>query len=364
MGLDPSALIDLSALCHNLQRVREAAPQSRIMAVIKADGYGHGMLRVARALQDADALAVARVNEGVRLREAGEGRPITVLEGFFDQADLEAAASHDLEPVIHEAGQITRLEQNPPANPVACWLKLDTGMHRLGMPPDTAAEAFRRLSDCAAVKGRVRLMTHLANADDTGDPATDRQLQLFRKLVQDLGTEACSANSGGLLGWKETHSEWVRPGIMLYGASPFLDHTGEDDGLLPVMTLRSRVIAVNRYRKGDRIGYGGSWSCPEDMPIGVVAIGYGDGYPRHAAAGTPVLINGRRVPLVGRVSMDSITVDLRTQPGVKVGDPVVLWGRGLPIEEIARAADTISYQLLCCITSRVEIIESEKDSAA
>jgi alanine racemase len=364
MGLDPSALIDLSALCHNLQRVREAAPQSRIMAVIKADGYGHGMLRVARALQDADALAVARVNEGVRLREAGEGRPITVLEGFFDQADLEAAAKHDLELVIHEAGQIARLERHNPFTPVSCWLKLDTGMHRLGIAPEGAAEGFRRLSGCKAVKGKVRLMTHLANADDTGDPATDRQLRLFRELVREFDTEACSANSGGLLGWKETHSEWVRPGIMLYGASPFLNRNGLDDGLLPVMTLRSRVIAVNRYRKGDKIGYGGTWSCPEDMPVGVVAIGYGDGYPRHAADGTPVLINGHRVPLVGRVSMDSITVDLRTQPGVKVGDPAILWGEGLPAEEIARAADTIPYQLFCCITNRVEIIESDEDTAA
>jgi alanine racemase len=334
------------------------------MAVIKADGYGHGILRVARALRDADALAVARVNEGVALREAGERRPIVILEGFFDQAELAAAAKQDLELVIHESGQIEQLERHNPFTPVSCWLKLDTGMHRLGIPQEGAAEGFRRLSHCKAVKGKVRLMTHLANADDTRDPATDQQLQLFRELVRELDADASSANSGGVLGWKESHSEWVRPGIMLYGASPFLDHTGEDDGLLPVMTLRSRVIAVNHYRKGDRIGYGGTWSCPQDMRVGVVAIGYGDGYPRHAAAGTPVLINGHRVPLVGRVSMDSISVDLRTQPGVKVGDPVVLWGKGLPIEEIARAAGTISYQLLCCITNRVEIIEIEEDPAA
>jgi alanine racemase len=364
MGSTPSALIDLYALRHNLQRVREAAPQSRIMAVIKADGYGHGILRVARALRDADALAVARVSEGLRLREAGERRPIVILQGFFDQAELAAAAKQDLELVIHESGQIAQLERHNPFTPVSCWLKLDTGMHRLGIAPAEAIEAFRRLSDCKAVKGKVRIMTHLANADDTRDPATDQQLQLFRELVRELDTDASSANSGGVLGWKESHSEWVRPGIMLYGASPFLDHTGEDDGLLPVMTLRSRVIAVNHYRKGDRIGYGGTWSCPQDMRVGVVAIGYGDGYPRHAAAGTPVLINGHRVPLVGRVSMDSISVDLRTQPGVKVGDPVVLWGKGLPIEEIARAAGTISYQLLCCITNRVEIIEIEEDPAA
>ncbi len=362
MGHDPSALIDLSALRHNLQRVREAAPHSRVMAVIKANGYGHGMLRVAAALNEADALAVARVNEGVTLREAGEKRPIAILEGFFDQEDLVAAADHDLELVIHERGQVEQLEQLDSTRAVTCWLKLDTGMHRLGIAPEEATTVFRRLSSCTAVKGEVRLMTHLANADDLSDPATARQLQVFRELVREFGTDACSANSGGVLGWKESHTEWVRPGIMLYGVSPFLNRTAEDDGLLPVMTLRSRVIAVNHYRKGDGIGYGGSWHCPEDMNVGVIAIGYGDGYPRHAAFGTPVLVNGHRVPLVGRVSMDSITVDLRTQPGVRVGDPVVLWGEGLPVEEVARAADTIPYQLLCGVARRVKMIETDKDT--
>ncbi len=361
MGHDPSALIDLSALRYNLQRVREAAPHSRVMAVIKANGYGHGMLRVAAALNDADALAVARVNEGVTLREAGEKRPIAILEGFFDRDDLEVAAGNDLELVVHEPGQIDQLEQHDSARPVTCWLKLDTGMHRLGIAPEEAATAFRRLTNCTAVKGEVRLMTHLANADDLSDPATARQLQVFRELVGEFGTDACSANSGGVLGWKESHTEWVRPGIMLYGVSPFLNRNAEDDGLRPVMTLRSRVIAVNHYRKGDGIGYGGSWLCPEDMNVGVIAIGYGDGYPRHAGFGTPVLVNGYRVPLVGRVSMDSITVDLRTRPEVRVGDPVVLWGEGLPVEEVARAADTIPYQLLCGVARRVEMIEIDKD---
>ncbi len=359
MGGDPQLLIDLQALRQNLQRAREAAPNSRVMAVIKADGYGHGMLRVAKALADADALAVGRVNEGILLREAGEARPVTVLEGFFDRAELESAARYGLDLVIHESNQIELLETTSLEEPLSCWLKLDTGMHRLGFTPAEVEEAYSRLAACASVRTPIRLMTHLAQADDLASMETESQLEQFRDMVRKLDLEASSANSAGVLGWKEPHNDWVRPGIMLYGSSPFLNKTGPEDGLAPVMTFSSRLIAINQFKEGDTIGYGGSWRCPEDMRVGVIAVGYGDGYPRHAPPGTPVLVNGQRVPLVGRVSMDMITVDLRKQPQAKVGDPAILWGRGLSADEIAEAAGTIAYELFCGLAgrSRVQVLE-------
>ena len=366
MGCNPQLLLDLSALRLNLQRARDTAPNSRVMAVIKADGYGHGMLRAAKALTEADALAVGRVIEGVQLREAGEERPITVLEGFCDQSELETAARLALDLVVHEPGQIELLESAALEEAVSCWLKLDTGMHRLGFPLAEAESAASRLAACPNVRNPLRLMTHLAQADDPNVPETSAQLERFRDLVQKLELECSSANSGGILGWKESHTEWVRPGIMLYGSSPFVNKTGPEDGLAPVMTFSSRLIAVNQFKEGDAIGYGASWRCPEDMKIGVIAAGYGDGYPRHAPPGTPVLLNGQRVPLVGRVSMDMITVDLRKQPQAKVGDLAILWGRGLPAEEVAESAGTISYELFCGLAGRkrVEVVEvgGENDS--
>jgi alanine racemase len=302
---------------------------------------------------------VARIDEGILLRQAGEQRPIVILEGFYDQQGLLDCASNVLEPVIHEPGQIEILEKQRLPQPIPCWMKVDTGMHRLGLSPGLATDYFQRLNDCKSVAGEPRLMSHLANADTPSDPTTDRQIEMFSKLRQQFGVEASLANSGGILGWSGSHMEWVRPGIMLYGASPFDGRVGEDDGLKPVMTLKSRLIAVNRCKQGDAIGYGGTWNCPEDMNVGVIAIGYGDGYPRHAPSGTPVLLNDQRVELVGRVSMDMITVDLRTQPQARVGDEAVLWGQGLPADEIARSAGTIAYQLFCSVTTRVGFVESE-----
>jgi alanine racemase len=363
MGLDPIARINLSALRHNLRKAREAVPDSRILAVIKADGYGHGMLRVARALSEADALAVARVSEGVRLRQSGEQRRIVVLGGCLEKEELQAAAQHALDPVVHEPGQLELLEQQKLLRQVHCWLKVNTGMHRLGFSADSFPAVLQRLQDCLAVAPDIRVMTHLACADVPSDPLNDLQLSRFGAITAGLELEFSIANSAGLLGWREAHADWVRPGIMLYGASPFEGRSAGDDGLRPVMTLESRLIAVNRCEKGGRIGYGGTWTCPEEMPVGVIAIGYGDGYPRHAPSGTPVLLNGRRLPLIGRVSMDSITVDLRSQPGAGVGDKAVLWGEGLPAEEIALAAGTIPYELFCNVGSRVKFEETDEEKA-
>ncbi len=351
------ALIDLKALRANLQRVRAAAPGTRVLAIIKANGYGHGIIRVAESLHEADAFGVACLEEGILLREAGIAHPIVLLEGFFEAAELPEIARNHLSVVIHHEQQLRLLEKATLARPLSAWLKIDTGMHRLGFPAAQAAAAFERLRACRNVVPRIRLMTHFANADDRDDPRTEQQLALFRQAVGDLPGERSLANSGGILGWPHSHADWVRPGIMLYGASPFTGSTGADEGLQPVMTLSSRLIAVNPLRKGDPVAYGGAFVCPEDMPVGVVGIGYGDGYPRGIAAGTPVWLRGRRVPIIGRVSMDMICIDLRGIPGAAIGDEVELWGRHLPVEEIARCASTIAWDLLCGITQRVAIIE-------
>ncbi len=351
------ALIDCDALQHNLEQVRIAAPGSRVLAVIKANGYGHGIVPVARALAGADAFGVACVEEAAELREAGIDAPLVLLEGVFDAGELAYAAGHDLQIVVHSAEQLVLLEAASPARPLTVWLKVDSGMHRLGFAPEHVAGAWARLQACPAVARGVRLMTHLARADRRDTAAIHPQLDVFAEAVSELEGERSIANSGAILACPASHQQWVRPGIMLYGASPFVDGDPFADNLRPAMTLTTRLIAVNRFRRGDAVGYGGAWTCPEDMPVGVAAIGYGDGYPRHAETGTPVLVNARRVPLIGRVSMDMICLDLRGQPEAKAGDPVVLWGDGLPVDEIARHAGTIPYELLCRVTPRVHFAE-------
>ncbi len=351
------ALIDLQALQHNLRVAQAAAPRTRVMAVIKANAYGHGLLRAARALAAADAFGVAHLNEAVTLREGGIRQPAVLLEGFGDQSELHLLARHNLETVVHHPSQVEMLEAVRLATPLRVWVKVDTGMHRLGIAPERVVEVTRRLAACVSVAGPLRYLTHLACADDRNDVRTVRQLETFSATLGELPGERSVANSAGMLGWKASHADWARPGIMLYGVSPFLGGAGARDGLQPAMTLTTRLIAVNRYPRGEAIGYGGSWICPEDMSVGVAAVGYGDGYPRHARAGTPVLLNGVRVPLVGRVSMDMISLDLRTQPDARIGDPVVLWGRGLPVEDVAECAGTIGYELLCGVSQRVEMRE-------
>lgn len=351
-------VIDLAALRHNLACARAAAPDSRILAAIKANGYGHGMLRVARALEDADGFGVACLAEAVQLREAGISQPIVLLEGFFGPDELEAIARHRVIPAIHNMTQLELLEQARLPQPLAVWLKVDSGMHRLGFPLAQAQEAWQRLAACTNVAEVVGCMTHLATADNLADSFTTGQITAFHRYTSGLAGHRSIANSAALLGWPESHTDWVRPGIMLYGVSPFLGGRGEEHGLRPAMTLCSGLIAVNHLRRGEAVGYGAAFVCPEDMPVGVVAAGYGDGYPRHVGNGVPVLVNGRRVPLIGRVSMDMLTVDLRGQPEARPGDPVVLWGEGLPVEEIAEHAGTIPYELLCRVMPRVDAVES------
>lgn len=366
MSRPTRAHIHLSALRHNLNRVRAAAPGARVVAIIKADGYGHGLIRVARALRTADAFGVASIDEGLVLRGAGVSRPILLLEGFFSGDELELVSRHGFEVVVHHASQLEMLARSTVPGPVTAWMKVDTGMHRLGFTVADIGHRWRQLQKCAAVAGPVRVMTHLASADDRESLETERQILVFSEVVASLGKMDAGmpggtsiANSAGVLGWPKSHGDYVRPGIMLYGISPFLGGRAEHLDLQPAMTLMTRLIAVKRIPKGGRVGYGGSWTCPEDMLTGVAAVGYGDGYPRHAPGGTPVLVNGARVPLIGRVSMDMISVDLRSQPAAKVGDPVVLWGRGLPVEEVAEYAGTIAYELVCRLAPRVPVVEDD-----
>ncbi len=352
------ALLNLDAAAHNLAQVRHCAPNAKIMAVIKANGYGHGLLRIAQALDAVDAFAVARVDEGIRLRKAGLNHRIAVLEGFTCAEELDALLTYQLDAVVHDASQLDLLAARSDTAQIAVWLKLDTGMNRLGFKASQFAAVYQRLKNCAVIKQPLNLMTHFANADDLQDTMTLRQIQLFNDTTSGYLGERSMANSAGILGWQDALTDWVRPGVMLYGISPFPNSTGEQLGLKPIMGLYSRLIAVKSIEKGESVGYGCRWICQQATTLGVVAIGYGDGYPRYAKTGTPVLVNGIRVPLVGRVSMDMITVDLGANTTAKSGDPVTLWGEGLAVEDIAHWADTIPYTLVCGITQRVRLLEA------
>lgn len=349
-----TATIDLAAIQHNLRQVRRYAPGSKVMAAIKADAYGHGMVPVARALEAAqvDAFAVACMEEAIKLRQARIVTPIAVLEGIISSEEAALAVYEQLQVVVHDHWQLDLLQQLPESSEVSLWFKLDTGMHRLGFP---LSEIPRLM---ALLKRRPRWnfmgwITHLACADEPDNPLTRQQVARFNDALQGLPGERSIANSAGILLWPETRADWVRPGLMLYGASPLSDKTGSALGLKPAMTLCSRIIAIREYAAGETIGYAQTYRCPERMPIGVVAVGYADGVHRSLANGTPLLIRGQRVPIAGRVSMDMITVDLRKTPQAQVGDAVSIWGEGLPAEEIARHAGTIPYELFCGLTQRV-----------
>ncbi len=347
------AHINLQALQHNFSRVQQAAPNSKIMAIIKANAYGHGLVRMAQSLPDADAFGVACLEEAISLREAGFDRRIVLLEGLFTAEDIGLINGYQLDAVIHHENQLALLEQGGLLRPLDIWVKLDTGMHRLGFAPENVEAVTARLRKIPRI-GAIRYMSHFSCADDLDSNSTSSQRQTFLDAVAATPAEQTLANSAAILGWPETHLDWVRPGIMLYGGAPLAGHRAVSLDLQPVMTLGTRLIAVNERRAGDAIGYGEDWVCPTDRLIGVAAIGYGDGYPRHAPSGTPVLVNGKRANLAGRVSMDMICIDLADHPQASVGDEVILWGEGLPVDEVATAAGTLSYELLCGVGSRVQ----------
>ena len=361
MARPTSATIHTDALRHNLGQLRARAPGSRVMAVVKADGYGHGLERVARALGAADAFGVAALSDAERLRAAGLSQPIVLLSGINEPDDIARVRELGVESVVHHHSQLEMLEQAPAGAPVRCWLKVDSGMHRLGFAPEAVREAHARLEAAPAVAADIVLMNHFASSDEfEGDNGAGRQtreqLRVFAEATSGLPGARSLANSAGVLGWPQAHADWIRPGGALYGMSVVAGTTGADFGLRPAMTLATRLIAINPVCRGEHIGYSATWTCPEDMPVGVAAIGYGDGYPRAAPAGTPVLVNGQPAQVIGRVSMDLMAIDLRGVDA-RVGDPVILWGPELPVERIAEGAGTIAYELTCSITRRVRFVE-------
>lgn len=357
MSRDTLARIDVDALRHNLAVVRRLAPGCRVVSVVKADAYGHGTDFVLPGLEDSDLLAVATVDELQDLRNRGWGGRLLLLEGFCGAEEYDAVSRTGAEYVVHHDSQLELLESHGGHRDRPAWLKIDTGMHRLGFPPERLHEVARRLEALAGGTPPV-LMTHFACADEVGHPLTPRQLERFDAATGGLANAVSLANSAALLQVPESRRDYVRPGIMLYGLSPLPHAVGEAHGLHPVMTLSCRLLAVNEVAAGETVGYGGRFRCPENLRIGVAGIGYGDGYPRAAPDGTPVLVNGRRAALAGRVSMDLITIDLRGHDDARVGDEVVLWGAGLPVEEVARAAGMIPYELVCGITGRVQRVPS------
>jgi alanine racemase len=348
------ATISAAALAHNLGVAKAYAGGAKLWAVLKANAYGHGLERSARALEAADGFAVLDFEEAARLRAMGTAKPILMLEGFFEPVDLPLLAQYALTPVIHSGEQVELLKRARLEREIDVYLKVNSGMNRLGFNVETLRPAYNALRMHPQVR-EVTLMTHFADADGPGGAAA--QLDWFEELAGPLQARRSLANSAALIRFPETRADWVRPGIMLYGCSPFLDQSAEELGLKPVMTLRSEIIATQQLRAGERVGYGFSYEAAGDMTIGVVACGYADGYPRHAPAGAPVLVNGKRSRIVGRVSMDMISVDISEMPQARIGMPVTLWGEGLSADEVAAAAGTLSYELLCALAPRVPVVE-------
>jgi len=347
------AHVSLAALVGNLARVRVLAPGAQVLAVVKANAYGHGVTRVLPALAKADGVALIELDTALRLRKEGYRRPILLLEGFFDKAELDDIAAHSLAVVVHSAEQVRVLEHAALARPVDVYLKINTGMNRLGVATGEARTLAERLARTPAVAS-LSLMTHFARADEEDGVA--EPLARFTSACAGLPYPRSLANSAGVVRYADVGGDVVRPGIMLYGATPFADRSADALGLAPVMTLRSKLIGVQELAPGASAGYGAAFTARDRTRIGVVACGYADGYPRHAPNGTPVQVAGQRVPMAGRVSMDMITVDLSSVPRAQVGSDVVLWGDGLPVDDVARAAGTVGYELLCAVAPRVPFV--------
>ena len=344
-----SASVSLSALAHNLAEARRRAPGSRIWAVVKAHAYGHGLPAAIRGFTGADGLALLEFDNARRLRALGWRGPILMLEGPFGPEDVAMAGEFGLSLVVHDASQIEWLRAHE-GKAIDVWLKLNTGMNRLGLDPESAASTQRELSVLPAV-GTVSLLTHFSDADRPGGAAA--QIERFDRATLDLPGSRSLANSAALCDLPQTHRHWVRPGIMLYGSSPFADRSAASLGLRAAMTLRAALIGTQTLEAGDTVGYGSSFTAPGPMRIGIVACGYADGYPRHAPTGTPVEVAGVRTRTVGRVSMDMMAVDLEPAPDAGVGAPVELWGERVPVDEVAASAGTIGYELLCAVAPRV-----------
>ena len=349
------ATISLASLRHNYAIAKRRAPRSRVFAVVKANGYGHGLERVARALaEDVDGFATLELDGAVRLRERGFARPILLLEGFFDASELPAIAAADLAAVVHCEEQLRMLEVEPPPAPLDVHLKINTGMNRLGFPVAVARKALERLRESGAAKS-ITLMTHFATAD--GPRGIEEATRRFDAATRGIELPRSLANSAAILAHPASHADMVRLGIALYGATPFADRSAESFGLRPVMTLTTELIAVQDLVAGETLGYAATYRADRKLRIGVVACGYADGYPRHAPSGTPIIVGGVHTKTLGRVSMDMITVDLTPVPQARVGTPVIVWGEGLAVDEVAVPAGTVGYELLCALATRVPVTE-------
>ncbi len=346
------ASFDLAALRSNFAIARRLAGAAKVMAVVKANAYGHGLLRVTRALADADGFALLELDDAVRLRDAGYRQRIVLLEGFFRADELPVILHQGFSVVIHNDEQVAMLGKLHGDRKLEVFVKLNTGMNRLGFPAARAGRVLEQLKTLPCV-GEVVLTTHFSDAE--GVSGIEWQMREFERHVVRPGYARSLANSAALLRFPEARGEWVRPGIMLYGASPLEDRTAAQIGLRPAMSLTSEIIGIQNLKRGDTVGYGSLFTAHRETRIGVVACGYADGYPRHAYNGTPVVVDGVRVPMVGRVSMDMLCVDLSDIPRAGIGSPVTLWGAGLPVEEVAAAAGTVSYELLCALARRVPV---------
>lgn len=352
-----TAVINTQALCDNLDHIKTFVPNSKIVAVVKANAYGHGLHTVAKALYPkVDAYAVARLQEAVELKAEGINKPIILLEGFFNKEDLDIISREGFYTAVHDFEQLQFIEQAKVAKPIHCWLKIDIGMHRLGAAKDEVQEMKKRLEDCPNVVQPIGLISHLSVADTPEfSDYNEEQINYFFGVAKDFSGDLCLGNSAGILSWPKARTGWVRPGIIMYGISPYASKTGLDLGLKPVMTLKSSLIALRKVKKGDKVGYGAAWVAPKDTILGIVAAGYGDGYPRSMPNGSPVLVNGRIVKTAGHVCMDMLFVDLGADSQDHIGDEVVLWGDGLPVEQIANLCGTIPYELVCRIMPRVNM---------
>jgi len=346
------AVVDLDAIRENYSLACKLAPDSKNIAVIKADAYGHGMLRVAEALQSVvPAFGVAIIDEALELRAAGISQPILVLEGVNDIAACEVAAQHQLSLVVHNQEQVSQLLQASLSGNVPLWLKVDTGMHRIGFAPDALQPALERLR--AGDRDVSVICTHLARADEIASDATQQQLDTFKACISGIDLPTSISNSAGILAWPASHADWNRPGYMLYGNSPMTTDVDSASSLRPAMSFRSEIIAINKVPAGESVGYGARWTAERSSVIGTVAVGYADGYPRHAPNGTPTMVNNQNAPLVGTVSMDMLSIDLTDHDHAAIGDTVELWGKNISVNQIATRCGTIGYELLTGVTARV-----------
>ena len=353
MGRACRAIVDLEAIQLNYRLACRLAPNSRNVAVVKADAYGHGAVDVCRALVEADAFGVASIDEALELREAAIRQPILLLQGFVDPSELTQICEHRLWTIVHCKEQVEVIARSRVDSPLVVWLKLDTGMHRLGLGADEFPTALAQLRDSRNV-GHIVLVTHFVSSDEPENPLTRQQIARFRRITSEAGLPVSLANSGAVLAWPEAHGDWNRPGFMLYGNSPFSVPNENAALLRPAMRLQADIIAVRKVDPGETVGYAETWTAKRPSRIATVSIGYGDGYPQQAPNGTPVLVNGERAELAGRVSMDMITVDVTDMAGAKIGDPVVLWGPELSVNEVAAHVGSIGYELLTRLPVRLQ----------